>query len=185
MSEVLDFTSESINNLCIQNKDDVHFTHIVKPRLMFLLKIKELHSNFRNFKWFIRYSPVNKGNNALCIQLTDPRDKFAFYFNIPLLQGFQLQLYLGNNTFNFFETHPLLIEKGVMRKDEYEVKATSNTLPHLILSNKSTRYQLDLIEDCNIEDIKIKDSKINQCLENAFKQFNQALFNIINTKWLL
>ncbi|MCU4174986.1 hypothetical protein [Carboxylicivirga sp. N1Y90] len=185
MSETLSFTAQSIDKLALQHKDDVHFTQIVKRRLIFLLKIKEVHSSVKDIEWTINYSPVNKGNNSIRITLNDPRNKFAFYYNIPLLQRFHLQLYLGNNTFNFFEAHPLLIEKGVMKDDEYEVKATINTLPHLLLSKNSTRYELNLLEEKLTDNSSIESSKINQSIESAFRQFNQALFNIINTKWLL
>jgi len=185
MSEMIDLSAESIDKLAEQYQDDVHFKHIAWPRLVFLLKIKALHSDMEHIEWSINYSPVNKANNSIRIQLQDPRGKFTFYYNIPILQRFQLQLYLGNNTFNFFEAHPLLIKKGVMQDDEFEIKATINTLPHLILSKNITRYDLDLLKEGIVDTNKIEGSKVSRCIDMAFEQFNEALFNIINAKWLL
>ncbi len=184
MSDITLLNSENIENLGQLYIDDPHFNTIVKPRILFLNKLQDLFIEESNLSWQINYSPTHRSSNCVRITLKDAQKKFAFYYQIPLLQRFELHLYLGNNTFNFFEAYPFLIEKEVMKEDEYKVKATTQILPHMVLSLRSTNYQREFMDE-NLTLNAILDSNIYKNISNAFNQFNEALFNIIHSKWLL
>nr|WP_321408925.1 hypothetical protein [uncultured Carboxylicivirga sp.] len=167
MSEKLILSDSAIDQLCEQHKEDPHFATIALPRLRLLNKLQVFFIDEARLIWEIVYSPINKATNCVRIHLNDPNERFAFYFEIPLMQRFDLHLYLGNNTFNFFEAHPLLIEKKVIEKDEFEVKATNHTLPHLDLNVPKARFERPLLE----EEITLDSVRESQIYSNVSKAF--------------
>jgi len=184
MSEKIILSDNTIDQLCEQYKDDPHFSSIALPRLRLINKLNIFFVDHNQLVWEIVYSPINKATNCVRIHLNDAQNRFAFYYEIPLMQRFDLHLYLGNNTFNFFEAHPLLIEKGVITKDEYTIKATNHTLPHFDLNIPKARYDRALLEDDVTLDM-VRESQIYINTKNAFLKFNESLFNIIHAKWML
>ncbi len=96
-----------------------------------------------------------------------------------------MHLYLGDNTFNFFEAHPLLIQQGVIAEDEYAVAATVNTLPHLVLSGRGYRYETSLLTTAGYETEALQQSRLYILLKDAFDKFNKGLFSIIDGTYRL
>lgn len=184
MSDTKALNTHNIQLLNDLYSEDPHFSNIVKVRLAFLNRIKDLFIEDINLEWQIHFSATHRSSNCVRIVLKDLQSKFAFYYQIPLLQRFELHLYLGNNTFNFFEAHPFLIKKNVMRADEYKVKATTQILPHLDLSSRKVNFQRAFMEE-SLPLENLMESQIYRKLNQAFGQFNEALFNIINSKWML
>lgn len=184
MSNHTPLTAEHIDLLYRECKVDPHFESIVLPRLLFLNKLKELFTNENQLEWKLLYSPVNKSSNCIRISLKDPNEKFAFYYEIPLMQRFDLFLFLGNNTFNFFEAYPLLLSKEVMQEGDYKIKATSRVLPHLDLNIPRANFERPLLNQ-NVSLDEINNSQIFKNISMAFNKFNAPLFNIIHSKWLL
>ena len=117
----------------------------------------------------------------------DPRQVFNFYFQIPLVEKLSFNLYLGVSTYNFFEIHPLLMKKGLIEKEEFQIKATSSTLPSLVLSTSNSKYDkstLWKINEQNYSDMVKHDPIINLLTLN-FKRFVPALIKIIEGEWKL
>lgn len=184
MSEKLQLTTENIEKLKLEYEFDDHFSSIALPRIAFLNKLKDLFIEHEKLNWELHYSPVHKASNCVRVVLNDPSDKFAFYFEIPLMQRFDLLLFLGNNTFNFFEAYPLLLSKGVFAEGDYKVKATSRILPHMDINTPRARYEYELLS----EQTKVNEILNSQIYKNvlaAFDKFNTPLFNIINAQWIL
>ncbi|MBI9062730.1 MAG: hypothetical protein JEZ14_12155 [Marinilabiliaceae bacterium] len=186
MSEKLELSSESINALVSKYHYSDHFVTIVEPRLRSLLHIKDVLPETAQLEWTIVYAPVNKGGNCVQLSLIDPRKKFHFSYVIPLLHKFELNLFLGDNTFNFFEAHPLLIEKEVIQESDYKIAATLNTLPHLKLASATRSFDRVLLEAKESPSIEaIKDCQIYRAISQAHLQFTTPLYKIINGEWML
>jgi hypothetical protein len=92
---------------------------------------------------------------------------------------------LGDNTFNFFEAHPLLLEKGVIKEGEYPVDATMNTLPHLMLSSRKDKFEMKSLNSQVLDEDEVKQSALYQLLKQAFEKFNTPLFEIIKGTYQL
>jgi len=186
MSEKLELSIESINALVSEYHYSDHFVTIVEPRLRSLLYIKDALPETEQLKWTIVYSPVNKGGNCVQLSLIDPRKKFHFFYVIPLLHKFELNLFLGDNTFNFFEAHPLLIEKEVIQESDYKIAATLNTLPHLKLAPATRSFDRVLLEAKESPSIEaIKDCQIYRAISEAHHHFTTPLYKIIKGEWML
>ena len=186
MSEKLELSSESINLLASKYHYSDHFVTIVEPRLRSLLYIKDVLPETKLLEWNIVYAPVNKGSNCVHLSLIDPRKKFHFFYVIPLLHKFELNMFLGDNTFNFFEAHPLLIEKGVIQESDYKIAATLNTLPHLKLAADVRSFDRVLLKAKQIPSVEdIKECHIYRAIAKAHHRFTARLYKIINGGWML
>ncbi len=184
---IIDFTIENLNTLKSQNEWNDHFNLILWPRLLFWLGLKEHFSDYKALDWKIHYTPENMHNNFISMHIRDDNDRFNFYFQVPLVQKLSFNLYLGDNTYNFFEAHPMLISKGVIKKEEYKIGATSSILPHLVLSNTNHRYSQHCLRKINeVEYINLtkNDPLINLLIQN-FKKFIPPLDKIIKGEWIL
>ncbi len=184
---IIDLTWANVQKLKTENDWSDHFNLILWPRILIWLGLKEQFSENKNLKWMIHYTPDNMHNNFISMHIIDPADKFNFYFQCPMLEKFSLNLYLGDNTYNFFEAHPLLLEKKVIKENEYQVAATSTILPHLVLSTPNSMYSRDIlytINESNYLDLTKYDPIINLLTFN-FNKFISPIQKIINGEWKL
>jgi len=182
---IIDFTIENAINLKEQNSHSDHFNIILWPRILFWLGLKEHFSDYKNLNWKIHYTPDNMHNNFISMHVRYEKTKLNFYFQVPLVQKFSFNLYLGDNTYNFFDAYPLLNRKGVIKKDEYKIEATSTILPHLVLSTTANKYQqacIYRINEENYSDITKTDPAIN-LLVTSFRKFIPPIEKIINGEW--
>jgi len=186
MSEKLELTSTSIDLLANKYHYSDHFVTIVEPRLRSLLYIKDVLPETELLEWNIVYTPVNKASNCVQLSLIDGHKKFHFFYTIPLLHKFELNLFLGDNTFNFFEAHPLLIEKAIIQESDYKIAATLNTLPHLKLAESTRYYDRSLLEMKNMPASgDIKECQIYKAIAKAHHHFTPPLYKIITGEWML
>ena len=184
---IIDFTLENALKLKEQNHWSDHFNLILWPRILVWLGLKELFTDHNDIKWMIHYTPENMHNNFISMHIIDPNNTFNFYYQVPLVQNLSFNLYLGDSTYNFFEIHPLLLTKEVIKKDEYKLEATSAILPHLVLSTPNSKYDrgtLLKINEDNYKDLTKHDPLINLITMN-FKKFISPLQKIINGEWAL
>jgi len=178
MSKRLNFNAALLSELIGQYRNDDHFLNIVMPRLRLLFAIKEEMNH--DLIWTLNYSPTNKMENCVNISLPDERKKFHLFYSIPLSIRLCVHLYLGDNTFNFFEAHPLLLKHQVIKEEEYKIEATINTLPHLVLTNRNDKYDQLLLSQTEYDSGEIRRSKVYTILEDAFNKFNPLLKQLIN-----
>ncbi len=185
MSETFDLSESGLVDLKNAFASDENFSAIAWPRLRLIEALKNKLAVGDALSWKVKYSPVNSAENCVMISLFDARKKFHFYYVIPLGLRLNVYLFLGDNTFNFFEAYPLLIQKGVIQDDEYRVAATNNTLPHLVLSQKTDRYEVSMLADRKFSDDELQQSALFGMLDGAFKKFNSSLFSIIDGTYQL
>ncbi|TLX74043.1 hypothetical protein E9993_13155 [Labilibacter sediminis] len=184
---IIDLTLE--NALALRDKNDWsdHFKLIVWPRMLVWLGLKEQFKDEQNIEWKIFYSPDNMHSNMISIHIKDPNNTFNFYFQVPLVQKLSLNLYLGDSTYNFFEIHPLLISKGIIKENEIPIQATSTILPHLVLSTENSKYDKEVLWKINQENYTqaVKNDPIINLLTMSFKKYIAPLKKIIYNEWNL
>ncbi|MCG8579198.1 MAG: hypothetical protein MI866_04745 [Bacteroidales bacterium] len=185
MSETVSLSKEGIGALKQRFAGNEQFEIIALPRLNFIYAVKQQLKDFNNLEWNIKFSPVNRSENRVTISLVDDRKKFHFFYVIPLSLRLSVHLFLGDNTFNFFEAHPLLLEKGIIKEGEYPVDATMNTLPHLILSAPKDKFEMAVLSKPVLNEENIRQSSLYKLLNTAFERFNSPLFGIINGSYQL
>ncbi|SMO84664.1 hypothetical protein SAMN06265379_109108 [Saccharicrinis carchari] len=174
-------TLDTLRNLKEHNDWNDHFRLVVYPRILFWLGLKKQFEEYASLDWKIHFTPDNMFNNFVSMHVKDPRHVFNFHFQIPLVEKLSFNLFLGDSTYNFFEIHPLLIKMGLIQKDEYQIKATSATIPRLVLSTQNSKYDkstLWKIDEKNYADIVRHDPLIN-LLTSSFKKFVPPLVKII------
>ncbi|WP_439184368.1 hypothetical protein [Carboxylicivirga taeanensis] len=179
MSKIFELSKTGISALQQVFAADEHFINIALPRIRLVNAVREV-LGAEHLEWKVKYSPVNRSENCITVSLVDPRKKFHFYYAIPLSLRLSVHLYLGDNTFNFFEAHPLLIKQGVIAENEYPVEATVNTLPHLVLSSGGERYEHVLLNRDEYSSEELKSTGMYRILSTAFEKFNGALFAVID-----
>ncbi|WP_430815396.1 hypothetical protein [Carboxylicivirga sp. RSCT41] len=180
MSETIILSKEGIGVLSKRFEGNEHFESIALPRLIFINAVRQQLSAHHDLLWNVKFSLVNRSENCVSISLVDDRKKFHFFYVIPLSLRLNVHLFLGDNTFNFFEAHPVLLDKGVFKDGEYPVEATMNTLPHLILNGHSDKFEMGVLHQKVLSGDDVKQSSLYRLLSQAFERFNPALFDIIN-----
>lgn len=178
---------ENLLTLKEQNDWDDHFKIVVWPRVLFWLGLKEQFTEYQSLNWMIHYTPNNMHNNFVSMHVHDPRQVFNFYFQVPLVEKLSFNLHLGDSTYNFFEIHPLLMKMGLIEKEEFQIKATSATLPRLVLSTPKSKYDKSTLWKINEQNYTdaVKHDPIINLLTLNFKRFVPALTKIIEGKWKL
>jgi hypothetical protein len=170
-----------------QYSQNEHFQTVVWPRLVYWLRVKEQCDVDGRLIWTFRWSPVQVSRNEIAVSLPDSRGEFHFYYAIPLMQSLKVLLYLGDNTFNFFEAHPLLVQNGIVGETEFPVDATLNSLPCLVLSNAAITYPTGQMLEIAGQGIDWQGSvlDVSDRMTALFARFNPALDSIITGKWRL
>ncbi len=162
-----------------------HFKLVVWPRLLYWLGLKEQFLDYSTINWKLHFSPENMHNNFISMHVNDINEVFNFSFQVPLIQNLKFNLYLGNSSYHFFEIYPLLISKNVIRKDEFEIKATSTILPHLVLSSTNSKYNREILWNINETNysLKVKNDPLINLLTDRFRKFIPAFEKIIRGEW--
>ena len=184
---IVDLTLENLQLLKEQNDWSDHFNVVVWPRVLFWLGIKEQFKEYTSLDWKIHFTPDNMHNNFISMHIRDDQDVFNFYFQVPLVEKLTFNLYLGDSTYNFFEIHPFLIDRKIIKKDEYQIQATSNILPHLVLSSESTKYDKAVLWEIDESSYlkAVANDPIINTLVAGFRKFISPLEKIIKGEWEL
>lgn len=183
---IIDLTLNNLENLYAQNEWSDHFKLVVWPRSLFWLGLKEQFEDY-NLDWKIHFTPENMHNNFISMHVKDAKEVFNFYFQVPLVEKLSFNLFLGDNTYNFFEIQPLLISKGVIKENEFPIKATSTILPHLSLSTANSKYDKGILWSVNKQNYSevVKNDPLINLLVQVFKKFVPALEKVISNEWSL
>ncbi len=184
---IIDLTIENIQKLREQNDWNDHFNLVVWPRLLIWLGLKAQFEDVEDLSWKVHYTPDNMHNNFVSMHINDPGKTFNFYFQIPLVQNFSFNLYLGDSTYNFFEIYPRIISEGIIKEEEYKIKATSTILPHIVLSTPQSKYERKVLMEINEENYHtmIKNDPLINLLLLNFNKFMKPLQKIISGEWKL
>ena len=90
---------------------DVNFALTVLPRLKLLYVIKKELKLYNDLCWFFEFDYVNVNQNRVLIEyLPSVNTELALYYEIPLVQKFELRSFLGNSSVHFIDVYNFLIE---------------------------------------------------------------------------
>ena len=96
--------------------------------------------------------------------------------------NFELRVYLSNSTVHFLDLYNFLIDKNIIKKDQFALKAEYHTIPHFILNTETKRYDMSILNQYSLSDEiddQIIDKKVKADIENGFDQFNLIFEEII------
>lgn len=164
--------------------DNEHFRQIAFPRLKAIYYIKKELKDIPDLEWKFKYDHVNLPTNHISLHFTPCKGTdFSFFYKIPLVQKFEFQLYLGTSSIHFIEINNYLIEKNLLSKDQFPIKAEYRTIPHLLLNGNIKRYQIDVLSKIEEQDTfaPIIDNNILQVMQKSIKLMNPILKNIITS----
>ena len=89
--------------------------------------------------------------------------ELALYYEIPLVQKFELRSFLGNSSVHFIDIYNFLIDSAYIKEKQFVIHAEYRKIPHFILNSKLKRYQLSILNqnaDLQIKSIMAIDELI-------------------------
>ncbi|MBI9060066.1 hypothetical protein L3049_21165 [Labilibaculum sp. DW002] len=177
------FNKVNLNKAIKEYQANQNFIHTALPRLNILLAIKKELKSISNLEWEFEYNHTNVNQNAVRIQFRNQiSNDFNFFYEIPLSMNFELRAYLSNSTVHFLDLYNFLIDKNIIKKDQFALKAEYHTIPHFILNTKTKRYDMSILNQYSLSDEiddQIIDKKVKADIENGFDQFNLIFEEII------
>ena len=161
-----------------------NFIYTALPRLKALYDIKKEFKNIANLEWSFEFDHVNVNTNRLLISYSqDKSSDFEFYYEIPLIQRFELRVYLAKSSVHFLDIYNFLIEKNIITSNQFILKAEYHTIPHFIINENIKRYNQGILNQYRNEkdfDGELIDSSIKNEIERGFRIFNPIFSQILN-----
>lgn len=178
---IFTFDKEGIEkaNTIFQNNNN--FIYTAFPRIKCLYAIKKAIKAIPNLEWMLEFDHVNVHQNKIIIRYNHNKSEdFAFSYEIPLSQKFELRVFLSKSSVHFIDIYNFLIEREIISKNQFILKAEYHTIPHFIL-NKTNRYDFGILKQ-HTDSIELHldliDENIKKELHNSFSIFN-PIFNEI------
>ena len=161
---------------------NVNFTLTVLPRLKLLHAIKKELKAFNDLRWFFEFNFVNINQNRVFIDYIPSNGTgLALYYEIPLVQKFELRSFLGNSSVHFIDVYNFLIENVYIKEKQFTIRAEYRKIPHFILNLRVKRYKLPILNQYSdsIPSINVPiDELILEELSDNFELFN-PIFKLI------
>ncbi len=154
-----------------------HFKHIALPRLMVIYAIKKTLCNIPELKWFFEYDFTNINTNRVVLEYQHPMSAdLKLFYEIPLTQKFELRAFLGISSAHFLDIYNFLLNKKIIKENQFILKAEYHTIPHFIL-NKTQQYNIDILRSIELSsDLeKYIDNHIQQDIKAGIELF-QPIF---------
>lgn len=161
---------------------NMNFSLTVLPRIKLLHAIKKELKTFSDLRWSFEFDYVNISQNRIIIDyLPSVNTELSLYYEIPLIQKFELRSFLGNSSVHFIDVYNFLIEKSFIKEKQFTIRAEYRKVPHFILNLKVKRYQLPVLNQYS--DLKpnlntLIDELILEELSNSLNLFN-PIFKLI------
>lgn len=175
-------TKENIGKVHDTFSNHPHFSEIIHPRLKILNNIKKELKDYPDLEWSFNYDHVNMHNNHVQLQYLPCRGTdFTFFFQIPLIQGFEFRLFLGTSSVHFIDLYNYLINNNLIAKNDYPIKAEYRTIPHFILNGNTKRYQMKTLNQVASPDHgdKVIDEHILSVIESELNKFIPILKHLL------
>lgn len=177
------FTTANLEKAINAYQDYQNFTHTALPRLKILLAIKKELKDISGLEWEFEYNHSNIKQNSVKIHFKHQiSTDFNFYYEIPLSMNFELRVFLSNSTIHFLDLYNFLIEKKIINKDQYRLKAEYHTIPHFIINSETRRYNMAILNKfAKAEEMSDQpiDEKVKNDIVNGFDRFNLIFEKII------
>ncbi len=155
-----------------------NFKLTVLPRIKLLYAIKKELKSFSDLRWFFEFDYVNVNQNRVIINyLPSANTELDLYYEIPLMQKFELRSFLGNSSVHFIDIYNFLIENSYVKENQFTIHAEYRKIPHFILNLKVKRYQFPILKQY-LDTVPCLNVPIDELvLEEVNSNFN--LFNPI------
>jgi len=161
-----------------------NFKLTVLPRIRLLHTIKKELKSYSDLKWFFEFDYVNVNQNRVIINyLPSANTELALYYEIPLMQKFELRSFLGNSSVHFIDVYNFLIENSFIKEKQFTIRAEYRKIPHFILNLKIKRYQFSILKQYSDTLPNLNgpiDELILEEVGNNFDSFNQIFKLIID-----
>ena len=157
---------------------NVNFTVTVLPRIKLLYAIKKELKAYSNLKWSFEFDYVNINQNRVIIEyLPSANKELALFYEIPLVQKFELRSFLGNSSVHFIDIYNFLIKSDYIKENQFTIRAEYRKIPHFILNLNIKRYQRPVLNHYS----SIKQDSINSIDDLVLEELkrNFDLFNPI------
>jgi len=176
---IFTFDKESIEKATTTFQNNNNFIYTALPRIKSLYTIKKSLKAIPNLEWMFEFNHTNVNDNKVIIRYNHNKSSdFSFSYEIPLAQKFELRVFLSKSSVHFIDIYNFLINRNIISKDQFPLKAAYHTIPHFIL-NKNKRYDLGILKQNSTNwDLNLVDDIIKKELHNSFSIFN-PIFNEI------
>ncbi|MDM8162027.1 hypothetical protein QUH73_19575 [Labilibaculum sp. K2S] len=177
------FTATNLAKLSEEYSENQNFVLNTLPRLKILHAIKKDLNTITDLEWNIEYSPVNINMNRITIHYQNQACKdFNFFYEIPISLNFELRVYLSNSSIHFIDLYNFLLEKEILTKDQFSIKAAYHTIPHFVINKKTKRYDISIINkysNTNEFNKNLIDENVKNDIQSGFEIFNPVFDQII------
>jgi hypothetical protein len=177
------FNQVNLEKFRQEYSDNENFMHIALPRLKILYAIKKELKSLSELDWYVEFNHSDVNLNRVILKYRQSENKdFNFYYEIPLNLKFELRIFLSNSSIHFIDLYSFLLEKKIIEKDQFTIKAAYHTIPHFLINSGTKRYDMGIInkysKQCN-GDEKFIDEKVKKEIQTATQIFNPIFDRII------
>jgi len=172
----------NIEKASIEFSTNNNFTYTVLPRLRVLYTIKKKLKHLHDLKWMFEFDYVNINQNRLIIEyLPSVGTDLNLFYEIPLMQKFELRSYLGNSSVHFIDIYNFLLQEKHIEEKQFTIHAEYRKIPHFVLNLRTNRYHkptLILYSKSGDSFTEQIDEAILEEIKNSFELFN-PIFKLI------
>ena len=180
----LTFSKSNIEKAIKEFSGNQNFVYTALPRIKAIYAIKKEFKLLSNLEWFFEFDHVNVNNNRVLIHFKNNMSgDFAFYYEIPLIQNFELRVYLAKSSVHFLDIYNFMLDKKMIQENQFPLKAEYHTIPHFIINKETKRFNMGIISkysDLSELDANVIDEKIKAEIEKGFDFFNPIFRQILN-----
>jgi len=166
----------NIEKAQVNFSENPNFNYTVLPRLRVLHVIKKELKHFHELKWQFEFDHVNINQNRIIIEyLPAVGTDLSLFYEIPLIQKFELRSFLGNSSVHFIDIYNFLLEKDYIKEKQFTIHAEYRKIPHFILNSKTNRYHRPVLNNYS----KPEDS-LTEHIDEAILEEIKGNFDIFN-----
>ena len=161
---------------------DPNFKLTVLPRIKLLHAIKKELKNYNDLKWSFEFNYVNVNQNRVIIKyLPSVNTEISLFYEIPLVQKFELRSFLGHSSIHFIDIYGFLIKNSYIKEEQFLIRAEYRKIPHFILNLNVKKYQIPVLNhyfDSKYNSDSPIDELVLEEVRNNFDLFN-PIFKLI------
>ncbi|MCZ4693905.1 hypothetical protein DWB61_03655 [Ancylomarina euxinus] len=160
---------------------NINFTLTVLPRIKLIYAIKKELKAYHDLKWSFEFDHVNINQNRIIVEyLPLVKRELALFYEIPLVQKFELRSFLGHSSVHFIDIYNFLLDNDCIKENQFTIHAEYRKIPHFILNLNVKRYQLPVLNHYSsikqdlinpIDDLVLEELKRNFDLFNPIFKF--------------
>lgn len=177
------FTTANLEKLIQEYSENQNFTLNILPRIKILLAIKKELNTIPQLNWQIEFNHTDVNLNRITIHYKNQvNNDFNFFYEIPLSLKFELRVFLSNSSIHFIDLYNFLLEKEIISKDQFSIKAAYHTIPHFVINSETKRYDMGIISKYSTNNDQLEnfiDEKVKNDILSGIKIFNPIFDQLI------